>query len=171
MSELELVKEYYFHYTKQCEISEKLKTIYKKGRKPNFPEFVSEFLAKQVCNATKPKSGDLCVKNYRIEVKCFASRGPVSFGPEEKWDIIIFLDATQGEKISFLIYNISNDSPVWKNIKLNKTQTFASQAQQRRRPRITFSNLTSQLPKPNHILNTSVSEVFSGQIPKIEIEL
>jgi hypothetical protein len=34
---------------------------------------------------TKPKSGDLQFDNIKIEVKCYSSDGPSSFGPTEKW--------------------------------------------------------------------------------------
>lgn len=166
-----LLKKYYYYYRKQCEISQELKKLYKKGRNPNFPECISEFLAREICNATKPKIGDLEIKGLRIEVKCFASTGPLSFGPDENWDIIIFIDATDTEKISFIIYKISNTEKIWREIKVNKTETFSEQCQQKRRPRITFLQLYKQLPTPEYIVESNIDSIFQGSFPKLEIEI
>lgn len=48
----------------------------------------------------------------------------------------------------FKVYEIklSNENNLWKNIKVNATQTYADQCSQGRRPRITFTELVKQIP-------------------------
>ena len=40
---------------------------------------------------------------------------------------------------------LSNKSDIWKNIKVNKNETFQDQCDQKRRPRIKFNNLINQI--------------------------
>lgn len=171
--ERNLLSNYYYHYREQCKIVSELKKIYNddKGRNPNFPECVSEFFAREICNATRAKTGDLERKGLRIEVKCFASDGPISFGPNENWDIIIFVDAMEAGKVAFLIYKISNTDKVWREIKVNKSQTFLDQCEEKRRPRISFSSLYKQLPTPECVFFCSIDSIFEGNLEKIEIEI
>ena len=65
-----------------------------KGRNPNFPEDISETMIMHILQSKDPtctrdtKSGDLWSKSEKkIECKCFTSNGPISFGPNSKWDI------------------------------------------------------------------------------------
>lgn len=164
-----LIYEYYNNYKELCMISEKLKKLYKKGRKPNFPEYVSEFIAREILNAKKGKTGDLVYKNKKIEVKCFASNGPTSFGPDESWDYIVLMDAIKDGIIDMFLYKISNTSLVWQNIKINKFETFMDQCQQKRRPRINFEQLISQLPTPDYIITVDIASALLGKIIQIEI--
>tara|TARA_Y100000356_G_scaffold107674_1_gene93825 strand:+ start:573 stop:1172 length:600 start_codon:yes stop_codon:yes gene_type:complete len=83
----------------------------------------------------------------KLEFKFFTSNGPCSFGPKEKWDTIYFLDGLNYQDYKFKLYEIplSNVSEEWKNLKVNKTETFADQASVGRRPRIKFDSIMSQL--------------------------
>ena len=136
------------------------KKIYKKsptkiGRMPNFPEDISEniirLLIEKEHNYTPEwiKGGDLMYNNDKIEVKTFTSSGPSSFGPKESWKTIYFLDATKFLQNYYICYevNLQNDDEKWKNIKVNKKQTFHDQCAQKRRPRISFSKILPQLDK------------------------
>ena len=91
---------------------------------------------------------DLINFTYKIEVKGFSSDGPSSFGPKEKWDYLYFLDATNIIENKFIVYeiNLSSNSETWKNIKINKNQSFDDQCKQGRRPRISFMEIKKQIP-------------------------
>jgi hypothetical protein len=166
-----LVRSLYLNYVEQCKITEELKLIYSKGRKPNFPECVSEYIARLVCNATKcKKAGDIEYKTLRIEVKCFASLGPISFGHSEAWDVIVFINAIRPTKLKIIVYKISNTDEVWKNIMVNKNETFHKQCISKRRPRIKFKNLEEQLPKPIYVIEEDIMKILNG-VSKIKIEI
>lgn len=167
--EKKLLYQYYNNYKEACVIATELKKLYKKGRKPNFPECISEFIARQILGGEKAKTGDLVRNGKRIEIKCFASNGPTSFGPDENWDYIALIDATVDSKMTLYFYKISNDCECWKNIKVNKKETFMQQCQQKRRPRINFRQLKEQLPVPNNIVKIDVMRALTEEIVKIEI--
>jgi hypothetical protein len=133
----------------------------KKIRLSNFPSHISENIVKYVINKKykimptwDTDKGDLCIHNEickftRIEVKgsIDLSNGPPTFGPTEEWDFIYFVDGVNTHKKVYKVYEIrlSNQSEKWKNIKVNKTQTYHDQCQEKRRPRLTFKELKSQL--------------------------
>lgn len=128
----------------------------KKNRLPNFPEDVSENIVKFIINdklkisSTKSMLGcDLVYKNEKYEIKCFSSSGPSSFVPKERWDKLFFLDATNFVDKKFKLYqiNLSSDDEIWKNIKVNKFQTYEEQCTQGRRPHICFNLIKKQLSK------------------------
>lgn len=81
------------------------------------------------------------------ELKFFSSTGPCSFGPTEKWDVIYFLDGLEYRNFTFKLYKIplANNSREWKNLYVNRTQTFEDQASSGRRPRLSFSEVKRQL--------------------------
>ena len=83
----------------------------------------------------------------RIEIKCFTSTGPPTFGPTEKWDRLYFLDAVDYHDYKFKLYEVplSNISDEWKSLKVSKSQTFEDQADQGRRPRLVFEEIQTQL--------------------------
>jgi len=87
----------------------------------------------------------LVPRRERIEIKNF-SNGPISFGPTEPWDTLLILDGST-RNTWFKLYEIphSNDSDVWSNIKVNKTQTFRDQCKQQRRPRMKFKAICKKL--------------------------
>ena len=109
------------------------------------------------------KGGDLMYNNDKIEVKTFTSSGPSSFGPKESWKTIYFLDATKFLQNYYICYevNLQNDDEKWKNIKVNKKQTFHDQCAQKRRPRISFSKILPQLDK------SDVKKIYDGNIMDI----
>jgi hypothetical protein len=169
--EIECIQELIQIYRSCCQVSDRLKKIYKKGRRPNFPEFVSEYLTRKICNATKAVRGDLQFGKLKIEVKCIASKGPISFGPEENWNVIIFVTVSENIKdLVFYVHKISPENVLWKQLKVNKTETFAHQCLQKRRPRITFEQLANQLPLPEYVIETTIDNIFNGILPKIEID-
>lgn len=153
----------------------------KKIRYPNFPEELSEniikyyiinYESKECVNA---RTGDLCIMfsdltitketqkvHKKIEVKCFSSTGPTSFGPTECWDEIYFLDAINFIDNKFKIYKckLSHDSELWSNIKINKNETYRDVCKSKRRPRISFTNLYQQL-------NEDIKLVYEGDFDKI----
>jgi len=122
----------------------------KKCRLPNFPEGVSEHvIGKILAGATVGKSGDLMIGNLRIEIKCFSSTGPSSFGPTCPWNIIIFVDATKHPKIKIWISYASNSSEEWKSLILSSTKgivTFEDQCKAGRRPRCSFQKIREHVP-------------------------
>lgn len=112
--------------------------LHEKIRKPNFPEDISENIVKLYVNDCewKQKSGDLYSEiNGKIEVKCFSSHGPISFGPKESWDILFIVDAT----------DFINSKSCDFNIKISKSQTFLDQILEKRRPRICWKKLYPQI--------------------------
>lgn len=141
-----------------------------KYRLPVFPEDISENLVKYIIKkkegntfSRKKSGGDLVSPQdgTRIEVKCFTSTGPSSFGPKEKWDSIYFFDAMNilTHNSECILYKIeeSNDSEIFQNIKVNKNETFKDQCLQQRRPRIAFSKISQQIP-------ANIQKVFQGNI-------
>lgn len=149
----------------------------KKIRLSNFPSHISENIAKfAICHKYKimplwdTDKGDLIIKKNnifrRIEVKgsINLNNGPCTFGPKEEWDCIYFIDGLEFEKDIYKIYEckLSNKSDIWKNIKVNKTQTYEEQCLQKRRPRITFAELQKQL-------NSNCSKIFEGNLDELFI--
>jgi hypothetical protein len=137
-------------------------------RHQNPPEDVTENIVKFIINnydndtsckwakSMKHKSmkinGDLYSDKYPIdsppEVKAFTSDGPSSFGPKKKFGVIYFLDMRGWLNDTFILWkvDVSNDSPEWKNIKMNKKQTNEEQCEEGRRPHISWDNIHSQMP-------------------------
>ena len=138
-------------------------------RFPNFPECISENIIKEYINIIEKRncicsltSGDLQVnekKNIKIEVKCFTSSGPTSFGPTENWDEIYFLDAFNFMEKKFKIYklNLSNMSDEFCSIKINSDKTYKQVCEEGKRPRICFKLLKEQLDK-------YVDKVYDGTL-------
>lgn len=106
-----------------------LQLSYKKCRKENFPSHISENIVKfaifkkyNIMPSWDTKCGDLTLLNKKIEIKGFTSKGPSSFGPQEKWHWIYFIDGFKCKQKYFIIYEIklSNTSDTWRNIKFTK---------------------------------------------------
>jgi hypothetical protein len=99
------------------------------------------------------KKGDLYSDKYTIEsppeVKAFSSNGPSSFGPKKRFGVIYFLDMRNWLLDVFVLWkvNVSNESPEWKSIKMNKTQTNEEQCGEKRRPHISWDKIYSQIPE------------------------
>lgn len=133
---------------------------YKKIRLSNFPSHISENIAKfsiykkyGMLPTWDTKKGDLVLQlgstTLKLEVKGSIDlfKGPPTFGPTEDWDIIYFVDGVNTKEKKYKVYEIklSNKSTIWKNIKLNKTETFYEQCIQKRRPRILFNNIKNEV--------------------------
>jgi hypothetical protein len=137
-------------------------------RHQNPPEDVTENIVKFIINnydndpsckwakSMKRKNvkinGDLYSDKYHIdsppEVKAFTSDGPSSFGPKKKFGVIYFLDMRQWLNDTFILWklNLTNESPEWKHIEMNKTQTHEEQCKEGRRPHIAWDKIYSQIP-------------------------
>ena len=132
-------------------INEKL-NLSKKIRACNFPEGLSENIVKFIIHNKLNdkttiwdcKSGDLYSQiEKKLEVKCFASDAPITFSPNSNWSVIYFLDARKLFDNYIVLYRCSliPTSDKWKQIKLNKNETFEDQIKLQRRPRIIWKSL------------------------------
>ena len=148
-------------------------------RLPGLPEILSEYiiyyiLIKNDNTVRKINTGDLYSDiNGKIEVKCFTSDGPISFGPQESWNIIYFLDARNWIKNNFKVYklNYSNQSNLFLNIKLNKHEIYLDQIKQKRRPRITWDSLYKQIfDKLECIYDNTFEKIFENEFFEKKIE-
>jgi len=137
---------------------------------PNFPSEISENIIKfiihnrlgdQTCQWTrdtdfqrkqKPPGDLISAREGNVEVKCFTSEGPSSFGPREKFDVVYFLDARQWMEDYFESWRVdlANDCEIWKNILVNNEESFYDQALRGIRPRETWEKIKAQIP-PEHI--------------------
>ena len=152
---------HYENYKKLC-VKHNCKT-----RLPCLSEIVSENLIKfcliknKINCVNSDNGGDLLVdNNLKYECKCFTSEGPISFGPTEKWDKIVFMDGRKWFQNEFkiILINLKNTDNIWYNIKMNKNETFKDQCEQKRRPRICWDALKIQIP------NDYVNIIFEGKI-------
>lgn len=140
-------------------------------RMPNFPEYISENIARFALqlylNLPEPpsrdtKSGDLDLLSYKIEVKTFSSDGPISFGPSEKWDQLVLVDARDYMNNNYYIYLIeySNDSLEFSSIMVNKSTSYLDMCKTGKRPRINPLKLIDQLIE-NMV---AIEKIFSGSL-------
>lgn len=149
----------------------------KKIRHTNFPECISENIVKfaiykkyNIMPNWDTKNGDLEIdllnKNIKIEVKGALNikNGPSSFGPNENWDIIYFIDANNMFQNKFKIYEIklSNKSNLWMNLKINKSGILWKDfIKTGKRPRMNFTNIIQQFPE--HCIN----KIFDDDLNKL----
>lgn len=148
-----------------------LTNVVNKNRLPNFPESISENIVKFILHKQGredvtwiTKRGDLQDGQGRqLEVKCFTSDGPSTFGPKEAWDEIYFLDASDWLNDHFVCWKVSlkNTDEAWCQFKVSKTQTFGDQCQQKRRPRMAWHLIQAQLPPEK------IEKVFDGLITEL----
>lgn len=157
---------FYHLHVKYCKERKKLCGD---ARAPNFPECLSESIVAEIIrkvekvDCKKGRVGDL-IKNKitRIEVKCFTSIGPSSFGPKEKWKEIYFLDATKFMKNEFKLFRVRMSNVDFENIVLNLNgATYKQQCDKGRRPRISFEKLLPQIKSKTKL-------IFSGSLEEIE---
>jgi len=137
----------------------------RKGRNINFPEIISELLVKLIIQkieriqVTGNCSGDLQTYPDRIplQVKCWSSTGPISFGPLTKWERLYLLDATKYRQLLFKCYrvNVSSDDQKYLSLKVSTTESVQQQSEKMRRPRIQPLSLLQQLGS---------SVIFNGHI-------
>ena len=141
-------------------------------RLPCIPEDISENMIKFIIHKNGDNTsswnckGDLLSSiEGKQECKCFTSTGPISFTPSSEWDSIYFLDATEWLNDCFKLYKFpyKRTSDEWKNIKVNKNQTFEDQSLQGRRPRINWSGLYPQIKEKCDL-------IFEGSFEDIVID-
>ena len=142
----------------------------KKIRQSNFPSHISENIAKfAICKrygimpTWDTEKGDLFI-NSQLEVKGSIDlhNGPPTFGPTEVWSHIFFVDGVDTQLKKYKVYHfpLSNDSDKWRNLKVNKTETYHDQCIQKRRPRLSFKQIQSQLPN-------ECTLIFDGHISQL----
>ena len=118
-------------------------------RNPNFPSELSENLVMFCCNElfnTKMEwkmGADLWKKTSKYEVKAFVS-GPVSFSPALDFEAIFFLDASDVVNGSFVLYHVRCNSNSFKNLKVNRNDSFKDFENKKKRPRCSFNFLLEQ---------------------------
>ena len=173
----EILKRRYKSFRLYIDETHKIKQLCnnEKIRMFGLPEDISENIIKQICNnklndvstSRVSTTGDLSsIKEGKQECKCFTSNGPISFSPSSNFDVLYLLDARNWLNDKFILYKCphGNKSETFKNIKINKNQTFEDQCNQKRRPRITWNSLSIQL-KPSYI------KVYDGTFDNIFIPL
>lgn len=140
-----------------------------KTRMPNFPEHLSENIIMHILinktilkNTSRECSGDLKCDNLKIECKTTTSEGPISFGPDEHWDILYILDAPNWKDDKFMLYEIklSDMDDIIKNIPVNKKESFNDQRLAKKRPRISWVTLKKYL-------NNNAVKIFDGKLSDI----
>lgn len=167
-----LDKQYTIHKDYVLSRIESAKNLNVSFRLPAIPEDISENIVKFILHKNGDtsskwncKKGDLLGNEGVQECKCFTSDGPLSFTPSSDWDCIYFLDATKWlENNTFKLYKypFKKSSDEWKNIKVNKTQTFENQCSQGRRPRITRDALYPQIKEKCILIDTcTITDIVS----------
>lgn len=158
----------YYFYNRINQCVDMLKNHhFKRVRRMNFPEVISEYIAYLLLSKNrkineKVKAGDLEEEIdgafERIEIKCTASAGPISFGPTERWKKLYIFKVQRDMYMLYLI-NVSSNSETWKNIKLSKKNTFEDHRRAGKRPRISFDSLANQV-KMELITKGSIVELL-----------
>jgi hypothetical protein len=150
-------------------------------RSENPPEDITENIVKFILRArgdttcvwakSVGRPGDLYSDVEKIqEVKAFTSDGPCSFGPTKVFNVIYFLDLRQWVQDKFILWRVSlsNESDIWKKLKMNSTQTFEDQSAQGRRPHIGFDKIYDQLKDARMPNGESVcSKIYDGSFDGI----
>lgn len=143
-----------------------------KTRRHGLPEDISEniikFVIRNKCGDKKvvwSLTGDLNSGKRLLECKSFISNGPISFGPDQKWDEIYFLDARDWLDNRLVIYLVClpSEHSIWKNIKVSKTDSKSSQSNDGRRPRINWERLYPQIAE-------HCQKIFEGAFEDIFVE-
>jgi hypothetical protein len=167
---LDNVIEYIEGYNKllrvQDEVNKKLNN--KKIRKINYPSEITENIAKfaifkkyNILGNWDIKPGDLIVLTKQMEVKGgFIENGPPTFGPDEKWDWIYFVDCEETYNMKYKVYEIKKSNIDFHNLKVSKGQTFGDQCIQGRRPRLVFSSIKEQF-------RDNITLIFDGHITEL----
>lgn len=109
-----------------------------------------------------------CRTLAQIEVKAFSSNGPISYGPTEKWNIILYVDLRSVKKTGILeVYQLNepNTSVLFQNLPVKKSSdkemgTFREQAEKGRRPRLSFKPTKEYFRK-------QMFRIFSGSIEEL----
>ncbi len=133
-------------YSDWKNINEKIKTIKDNGRSINLPEVVSEGLYSYYFEAIRTNvksstSADLVNSmGEEIQVKAATIENDLtSFGPNSKWDILIYMDFSILDQVS--IYQIPSEKLYNKILNNDKQETFKMQQEQGRRPRLSIKKI------------------------------
>ena len=142
-------------------------------RQENTPEDITENMAKFIIKRQDPTikwaksigvKGDLCSEIQTLpEVKSFISNGPSSFGPKKVFGVIYFLDLRrwiEEDNIVLWKVNLTNESPEWKGLKMNKLQTNEEQCGEKRRPHISWDKIYEQI-------GVHCEQIYSGTFEDI----
>lgn len=167
---IELIEHFNDHYQFILNFNKSLKN--KKMRLTNYPSEITENIVKfaiikkyKITPTWDTKSGDLMLYNKHLEVKGSANleNGPPTFGPNEKWFRIYFVDAIDMLNKNFKVYEIklTHDSDIWKNMKINTSSNYKQICNTGKRPRIKFKNIIEQIP------TEYISIIFNGNINDI----
>ena len=162
----DILRTRFYSYKKSYIEVDKLKKSGLKLRQQNPPEDITENIVKYIIRnydndnlivwgkeVSNKLSGDLYSpkyeKKFQPEVKSFTSNGPIQFGPNKKFGVLYFLDLRNclDDKIILYKLNLTNESPEYKNININKSQTHNEQCIQKRRPHISWDKLHPQINK------------------------
>lgn len=144
-------------------------------RYENFCSEISENICKfaiykkyKIMPCWNTSKGDLVLLNKQIEVKGFTSSGPSSFGPSEKWSYIYFVDACDVLNKKFKVYELklSNNSFIWRNIKLNSTQTYGDIADANQRGKLRGAFYSVFYPQLKQYCNI----IFDGHFDDLFIQ-
>ena len=134
-------------------------------RKSNFPEYISENIAKYAYGRKYGKypiwdlvPGDLHLKGKIFEVKAFTSNGPMSFSPKVKWDKLIIVDATNYSKYKFVVYELLHNDTFYK-LEVSKNETISDKMSKGQRPRISPKTILKKL---------MFKIIFSGNIKRLK---
>ena len=99
----------------------------------------------------------------RIEVKGVSSNGPISFGKQEEWDLLVFVILkTYERELQVLLVDVSNTSETMRSIQMTAEDSFGASCARVKghRPRMNIDVLLSQIPRENQNL------LFSGTIDR-----
>lgn len=131
-------------------------------RNQNPPEDVTENIVKfvmrnydgdETCVWAKSvgMKGDVYSSKFSLdkqpEIKSFTSNGPSSFGPRKKFGVLYFLDMRDWLNDHIVVWrvNLTDESPEFKQLKMNKMQTFQDQSAGGRRPHIAWKQIYPQI--------------------------
>jgi hypothetical protein len=169
-----LKKQYDIHMNYVLARKQSAKTLNITFRLPSIPEDISENMIKFIIHKLGDKtskwdcSGDLYSTNEgKQECKCFTSVGPISFTPSSDWNVIYFLDAKEWLNDNFKLYKciLKRTSDVWKNIKVNKKDTFQKQCDDGRRPRIGWDSLFPQIKEHcNKVFEGTFQDIINQEV-------
>jgi len=125
----------------------------KKIRKINYPSEITENIVKyvmakkyNVMGNWDSKPGDLKVLDKQIEVKGgFIENGPPTFGPNEQWDWIYFVDCEGTFDKIYKVYEIKKSNIYFRSLRVNNHEYFGNHCDQGRRPRLVFKEIKKQI--------------------------
>jgi hypothetical protein len=150
----EKLYDFYFEFRKFYRFAEKLKKDGYITRLPNIDSAISENLIRFIVLETVPDVicsivGDLSSPTIgKIECKYFSSSDPMSFSPTSYFDMLYILDGTDligSGHLKLYKINVKSTDDTWKQLKINKKDTFETQSLQKRRPRLSHESILRQL--------------------------